>query len=106
MSSMGVKIENFSVPVCNSFQPKILNDQICYEVDLNTYANKDNIDKNLKLGLSFMMDYNEDRQVTFEENTDNEKDFSMTSSIVEIDQNQQAFIYLNTVGKCVFDIRD
>ena len=105
MSSMGVKIENFSVPVCNSFQPKILNDQICYEVDLNRYANKDNIDKNLKLGLSFMMDYNEDRQVTFQENLDNEKDFSMTSSIVELDQSQQAFIYLNTVGKSVFYFR-
>ena len=93
------------MPICNSFQSTILNDQICYEVDLDRYANKDNIDKNLKLGLSFMMDYNEDRQVTFQENIDNEKDFSMTSSIVEMDQNQQAFIYLNTVGKCAFDIR-
>ena len=52
-----------------------------------------------------MMDYNEDRQVTFQEDIDNEKDFSMTSSIVEMDQNQQAFIYLNTVGKFAFDIR-
>ena len=32
MSAMGVKIDKFDVPVCNSFQAKILNDQLCYEV--------------------------------------------------------------------------
>ena len=34
MSSMGVKINQFQIPVCNSFKPKILNSQNCYDVDL------------------------------------------------------------------------
>ena len=29
MSAMGVMIDQFDVPVCNSFQAKILNDQLC-----------------------------------------------------------------------------
>ena len=59
------------VPVCNSFKAKILNDQLCYEADLNEYKSaRTNVDKNLKLGLVFFMDYNEDRQVVVEEDYD------------------------------------
>ena len=43
MSAMGVKIEQMDVPVCNSFRPKLLRDQLCYEVDTNKY--KDSIDE-------------------------------------------------------------
>ena len=34
-SAMGVKIDQIDVPVCNSFRPKIIRDQLCYTVDLN-----------------------------------------------------------------------
>ena len=34
-SVMGVKIDQIDVPVCNSFRPKIIRDQLCYTVDLN-----------------------------------------------------------------------
>ena len=98
---MGFKIDQFDVPVCNSFQPKILNDQLCYEVDLNSLSNKANIQRELKSGLNFLMDYNEDRQVIFDDDnspSENE-DVSLTRNIVESNQDQQAFIYLNTVGK-------
>jgi len=68
MSAMGVKIDQFDVPVCNSFQAKLMNDQLCYEVDLNTFSNKKNFEKELEIGLNFLIDYNEDRQMTFEQN--------------------------------------
>ena len=29
-STMGVKIDQIDVPVCNSFRPKIIRDQLCY----------------------------------------------------------------------------
>ena len=38
MSAMGIMLDLFDVPVCNSFQARILNDQLCYEVDLNPFA--------------------------------------------------------------------
>ena len=40
MSVMGVKIDQFDVPVCNSFRPKILKDQLCYSVDPNIYKDE------------------------------------------------------------------
>ena len=100
MSSMGVQIDLFEVPVCNSFQARVLNDQLCYEVDLNKYSDEYNIHKQLKLGFAFLMDYNEDRQVTFLNDNDNiRKDRSMVESFVESDENHHALIYLETIGK-------
>ena len=57
MSAMEFQSEHFDVPICNSFVPKILNDELCYEVDVNKFTT-DNTKKELKLGLIFIMDYN------------------------------------------------
>ena len=100
MSSMGVKIDQFDVPVCNCFQAKILNDQLCYEVDLKSLSNRNNINRELKSGFNFIMDYNEDRQVTLDKQSSHTEteDKSLASKIKETDDNLHAFIYLNTVG--------
>ena len=100
MSSMGVKIDLFEVPVCNSFQDKVLNDQLCYEVDLNKYSDEYNIHKQLKLGFAFLMDYNEDRQVVIQDDTKIiGMGRSMLESFVESNENQHALIYLDTIGE-------
>ena len=100
MSSMGVRIEEFDVPVCNSFKAKVLNDQLCYEVDLNRFSNKDNIENELKSGFVFIMDYNEDRQINTIQGkkANTTRDESLTHKIVKSNDNQHAFIYLNTIG--------
>ena len=103
MSAMGVKIDQFDHPVCNSFQAKIMNDQLCYEVDLNTYYDKNNIENQLKLGFHFLMDYNEDRQVTLDQNITEVK-VGLAKSVSSSNENQHAFIYLNTIGK-ILDIQ-
>ena len=73
MSSVGVKIDQFNFPICNSFQAKILNDQLCYEIDLKQHVNKYNINEELTSGgLSGL-----------EESQDHE---------------HQAVIYLDTIG--------
>ena len=97
-SAVGVKISQFSVPVCNSFEPKILNDQLCYEVDLNRVSNKSNVAKELELGFYFIMDYNEDRQVNIHP-IDEEDRSGIGAHFLESDKNQYAFIYLDTIGK-------
>ena len=103
MTAMGVKIDEFDIPVCTSFQAKILNDQLCYEVDLNMYSNKDNIAKELKSGFAFVMDYNEDRQVTFDKISIQLEDKGLVSRMVESHDNEQASIYLNTIGNINLD---
>ena len=37
MKSMGREINEFHVPVCDSFEAKTRNEQLCYEVDLEKY---------------------------------------------------------------------
>ena len=77
MSVMGVKIDQFDVPVCNSFRPKIIMDQLCYQVDPNEYKNK--IDLQGDLSLSLFIHYNEDRQMEDFENS--EQSFHTINSI-------------------------
>ena len=103
MSAMGIKIDEFDDPVCNSFQAKILNDQLCYEVDLNTFSDMNNVEKELKIGFNFLMDYNEDRQVTFDQNISNKK-VGLAKSVASSDHNQHAFVYLDTIGNIFLQI--
>ena len=65
-SVMGVKIDNFDDPVCNSFRPKIVMDQLCYQVDPNEYKNK--IDLQGDFTLSLFINYNEDKEMALENN--------------------------------------
>ena len=103
MSEVAVQIDIFNVPVCNSFQAKILNDQLCYEVDLNKFSY--NIEKELKVGFNFIMDYNEDRQIINDQSMVSEGDLNLGTSVAELDENKHAFIYLNTVGKTLMFIK-
>ena len=62
MTSMGKETDGFNIPVCNSFKAKVKSDQLCYEIDLQKFKNKKNIQDQLKSGLVLILDYNEDRQ--------------------------------------------
>ena len=99
MMTMGTKIDQFEAPVCSSFQAKILNDQLCYEVDLSRSSNKSNIEREIELGFYFIMDYNEDRQFFRDSKFTKNRDLSMAKNIIELDRSQHATIYLNTIGK-------
>ena len=98
MSSLGSLIGKYDIPVCKGFKPKVRNDQLCYEVDLDKFKSRDNIEKDLKSGLVFFMDYNEDRQVELKET---DRDFNNESLVGRVDESHddnKAFIYLNTIG--------
>ena len=91
-------MDKFDIPVCKCFHGRILNDQFCYEVDLNLMKKEGNKHKELKLGFNFLMDYNEDRQVTLDKNI-SQGDFGLASSLAQSDDSHHAFVYLNTIGK-------
>ena len=59
---MGDKIDQFDIPVCNSFRSKILQNQLCYEVDLDKFKKFSNIENQLKKGFLFIYDVNEDKE--------------------------------------------
>ena len=68
MSVMGVKIDQFEAPICTSFRPKIIRDQLCYTVDPNEYKYK--IDLKGELSLELFIHYNEDRQIEDTDSTE------------------------------------
>ena len=59
---MGATIKGFDAPVCNSFEKKIIKNQLCYEVDLEKFKSDDKIKDQLENGLSLILDFNEDKQ--------------------------------------------
>ena len=98
MSAMGAKIPQFEVPVCNSFEPKILNDQLCYEVDLKKFSDRNNKIRYLESGFAFIMDFNEDRQSRFVNEFKRKTEIGLVNWISESNHEQSAFIYMNTIG--------
>ena len=61
--TVGREHEGFGIPVCDIFEQKIHNDQLCYETDLEKFKDRNNIFKQLEIGLVLILDYNEDRQL-------------------------------------------
>ena len=101
MSAMGIKIENFSVPVCNSFQAKIHNDQLCYKVDPNWFMSYENIEKDFRAGLTFLVDYNEDRQLILEVSSNSTSEYTLMGNFENNLNDEKMAIYLSTIGNLI-----
>ena len=97
-SAMGVKIDQFDVPVCNSFKEKLVNDQLCYTVDPNMFIDKHFAEHAKQFDLMLVIDYNEDRQLYL-----NEESIEASKFQTSIDENlrKDYFIYLETIGTIV-----
>ena len=68
MDTLGVSVEEFKAPVCNSFKSVKRLNQLCYELDLNMESlnSKSGKEKQLEYGLILILDVNENRQLTIE----------------------------------------
>ena len=90
---IGSKIKGLDIPVCDIFNTKIHNDQLCYETDLQELKNNntDILLKQLETGLTLILDYNEERQIDFQHFTN--KSFDNDDNSVSL--------YLNTIGRYV-----
>ena len=101
--SMGVKVDQFYSPVCSSFEARVLNDQLCYEVDPNQFTvARDSIsDSN---GLTLFIDTNHERQYPKNNILKGKLTYHLRLpcifNIVMIHYAGQEFmIYLNTLGR-------
>ena len=102
MSEMGVKIDQFDVPVCHVFKAKVVNDQLCYEVDPNEFKDPFHIDRDLKMGLTLLLDYNEDRQVVFDNPTSIRKDLDdIYEQFIQSKKEEEVRIHMDTIGKAL-----
>ena len=100
LSSMGVTMNQFSVPVCNSFRSIVLNDQLCYELNPNEYIRGENIQESLRVGLTLVLDNNEDREV-LEVSQDNKIkvfDNNILNVLFKTENTRTALTYIKTIG--------
>ena len=63
MSLLGRKVKGFQDPVCSAFTRKIVNSQLCYEVDLNRFRGQVDWEESLQSGLSLVIDTNDEYDV-------------------------------------------
>ena len=68
-------------------------------MDIDRFSNLENIERELKIGFIFMMDYNEDRQITFGQDDKTVDHSSYSSKLMENSGIEHAVIYLDTIGK-------
>ena len=71
MSLMGTKISQFSMPVCTSFEAKVLYDQLCYQVDVDKYKRKAGVKEITNVELTLLIDSNKERFITSTERKKN-----------------------------------
>ena len=77
---IGTSINEFNVPVCDIFKPKPYYDQLCYEADVQNLKDSQKMGKQLKMGLTLVLDLNEDRQINFNDILKNEVHYMESSS--------------------------
>ena len=94
INSLGKKIDEFEIPVCNEFVAKVWRDQVCYEMDLNLVQDNYDILDQLKYGLILVLDLNEERQ--FEEDFMNLED---VENYFFDDEDNSVRVFIDSIGK-------
>ena len=83
MSLLGRKAKGFQAPVCSAFTRKIVNNQLCYEIDLNRFRDQVDWKESLQSGLFLAIDTSDEYDVrkllTVDENIKTEEDNMMVS---------------------------
>ena len=85
---------NISFPICSSFQPTILEGQLCYKLQLNTTS-----EKGKRNELILLLDYQEDLSLHY--SISNEEDIDLNNlnfDAVESVQKKEAKVQINTLS--------
>ena len=106
MSLLGRKVDGFQDPVCSAFTRKIVNNQLCYEVDLNRFREQVHWKESLQSGLSLVIDTNDEYDVrnlmTEDGNIKIVED--KLNSYCPKNLKDKFSILLKTISKCLFPL--
>ena len=100
METAGVKVDNFSLPVCTSFKKTILNGQLCYQIDVNRFITKDTMTTLQKGGLSILVDVNAEYkriEISSREEVKIFQDF--TEEFMRKKESDKIMVHLDTISK-------
>ena len=92
---------NISFPICTSFQPTILDGQLCYKLQVNTTSGKGK-----KNELVLLLDYHEDLSMHYSYENEDDMDPVITLDLnfdaVESRQKNEAKIQINTLSSDMY----
>ena len=107
MSLLGRKVDGFQDPVCSAFTRKIVNNQLCYEVDLNRFRDQVDWKESLQSGLSLVIDTNDEYDVRklMTENKNIKTEEDVLDSYFKNNWQEKFSIILKTISKYLFPLR-
>ena len=103
MELVGTNHKEFPIPVCSAFVKTILNNQVCYKIDVNEFIKEVTFDGQQKISLNLFLDYNEEKQY-FGQKRDLRvnSSLSMSGNLISVKNKgnfNEAMIYFGTLGK-------
>ena len=101
----GRRIGELSVPVCDMFQEKVVNGQVCYEAEVNKYKTEANRKDVLVQGLSLIIDTNDEYDVKnlLEKDREEMDEERHSISVYKQHRNEDSFtIMLKTISKTLY----
>ena len=107
MSLLGRKVDGFQDPVCSAFTRKIVNNQLCYEIDLNRFRDQVDWKESLQSGLSLVIDTNDEYDVRklMTENKNIKTEEDVLDSYFKNNWQEKFSIILKTISKYLFPLR-
>ena len=88
---------NFSFPLCSSFQPRLLDGQLCYYIDLDNATKQRPTSQGPAHGLTLFLDYNEERMVGDNTKVGEEDDLVVNLNERHEDTKKGAKIHIDTL---------
>ena len=101
--NIGTKIKKFSEPVCTNFQQVIFEGRVCYKFQVD--KNRHNIRQGRKNGLKLLIDFNQDRALASNPESNNPEDHSIVKNLFhdlesdekELDPEKDITVHINTI---------
>lgn len=93
-TNIGVKIDQFSIPVCRGFEKKIRNDQLCYEFHPGDLI----MNGDVRNGLHLIVDDNKDRMRFGSLNSLVDKEENKKLHYNKDDETEGVKVYLDAIG--------
>ena len=100
MNLLGVRNSKFTFPVCSAFRKRIVKGELCYQLNINNFKKSFKLSE-LNRGLTFLLDYNEDRKLSehVAENVHHQRHHhNMVDKFVELGDHHKAAIHLDTIS--------
>ena len=99
MTGVSEKVPEFDLPVCRSFTKTVIDGQLCYELEVDKFFAGHKKYQQLVKGLTFVLDYNEDRNLVRFREAEKTREVNIVDNIVNFEESNEALIYIKSISR-------